>query len=323
MKYLRRTVLCCLVVLAGIFLPALNVRKTDYPEYDRRFVFVCPLQWTLVADGMKAADREYGTNTKLVGSSYLNLDTQISQIENAIRTKADGIITAAVKESDALRRVIQKARDCGIPVVLIDSDFEGSKRNCYIGTNNYEAGYLAGVDLAEAAEGSAQIAIVVSEMDAPNQKERVEGFYEVIDRYPDMEVAEILECHSDRLELAEKIPELLKTRPEIDALYLTEGYGGLTVGGMLKNGTEYPQKISIVAFDALEPTLHFVREGTYASVIAQDMFEEGYLAVKTLCQILDGETVEDTIYTGSLSVKKENCTEYQAGGKEEFEWYME
>lgn len=321
MKHLKRAIVGCFILLFFSFLFIMKHDASDYPEYSRRFVLVAPLKWPFMADGIRAGDKECNTNTKLVGSDSLDVEAQIRGIENAIRTKADGIITASAVESDELRAAIQKARDQGIPVVLVDGDLADSARNCYIGTNNIEAGIQAGMDMQKATGGKAKIGIIVSELSSPNQKERVEGFLQIIDQHEEMEVVEILECHSDSLEIAEKFTQMMTEYPQIDALYLTEAVSGGIVGNLIKRQNESTQAPVVVAFDALDSTLEYLREGIYYSIINQTMYEEGYQAVQALCDILDGKDVDDIIYTDCISVTQENGMEYEAESYEEFMWY--
>lgn len=319
MKYIRLAISGCFIILFVILISVVTETKnSDYSDYSKRFVFVAPLKWPYMSDGIKTADEVFGTNTKLTGSDELDIDAQIRGIENAIRTDADGIITASAAMSRQFEQAIQKAHDAGIPVVLIDGDMPESNRNCYIGTNNIEAGRMAGEEMAKAANGSAEIAIVTSEIDSSNQKERVEGFMQVCEQQEDMNVLEILECHSDSLETVEKVSELLEKRPEINSLYLTEGTAGIVVGNIIKNRE---QEMTVVAFDAFESTLEYLKEGIYDAIIDQSMYEEGYMAVEVLCQILDGKAVEDTIYTEAVSITAENYLAYDQKEHEEYVWY--
>lgn len=319
MKYIRLAISGCFIILSVILISVVTETKnSDYADYSKRFVFAAPLKWPYMSDGIKTADEVFGTNTKLTGSDELDIDAQIRGIENAIRTDADGIITASAAMSRQFEQAIQKAHDAGIPVVLIDGDMPESNRNCYIGTNNIEAGRMAGEEMAKAANGSAEIAIVTSEIDSSNQKERVEGFMQVCELQENMNVLEILECHSDSLEIVEKVSELLEKRPEINSLYLTEGTAGIVVGNIIKNRE---QEMTVVAFDAFESTLEYLKEGIYDAIIDQSMYEEGYMAVEVLCQILDGKEVEDTIYTEAVSITAENYLEYDQKEHEEYVWY--
>ena len=129
-----------------------------------RFTFVSPLIWDETANGITVADEELGTNTKCIGFKSMNEQGQVDAIQKAIYSKVNGIITAGTNSSPELIEVINAAVKEEIPVVLVNSDIPSSDRTCYVGTDNYEAGRMAGEDMAEATGKKAKIGVIVSKM---------------------------------------------------------------------------------------------------------------------------------------------------------------
>ncbi len=320
-KNVKWLIYLCGTFLILIYLYALYSEQ-PLEDYEKRFTFVSTLRWDNAATGMREADQKFRTNTKLVAPETLNIETQIEAIHEAILSKADGIITAASEDSEGLKEVIQKAVSEGIPVILIDSDLPDSGRSSYIGTDNVEAGRIAGRDIYNATDGYAKIGIIVSSLESPNQRERVKGFMEEINQYENMEVLEIVECHSNGLEIVENVPKLLKDYPEMNALFLTEASASYMVGDLLQSYDISSEELKVVGFDNVEKTLEFVRDGIYYSTIVQEQYMFGYRAVETLCRILNGETVEDVIYTDVYSLRKENYEDRKTYPYEEWEWHI-
>lgn len=56
-----------------------------------------------------------------------------------IPTNPAGLIVAAL-QPDAIGTTIDKAIDAGSPLVTVDTDAPASKRQTYLGTENYQAG---------------------------------------------------------------------------------------------------------------------------------------------------------------------------------------
>ncbi len=321
LRVIKLLISFCIILL--IFIYCLNLyHPSNSFTPDHRFTFVSPLTlWSNIATGIAEGDEDFHTQTKLMGSETLDMNKQIETINNVILTKPDGIITAASEESKDLREAIQSAVSQDIPVVLVDSDLPNTNRSCYIGTDNYSAGEMAGADMYSATGEKANIGIVVSDLDYPNQLERVEGFIQQISQYDNMKVITILECHSQRLELLEKVPEMLEDNPQIDALFLAEAIASVVIGDVVQ--TSFPSRdLTIVAFDSTEETLDFVESGTYYSTITQDPVMQGYLAVQTLCQIIDGQPVNDVIHTPTYSIKSDNVETQHALINEDIAWYL-
>jgi len=101
--------------------------------------------------GLKAAGDMMGVKTKYVGPPDYDINAMVAAFEQAIAEKPAGIITFGAE--DSLVPVINKAIDAGIPVITVDGDVKKSKRTAFVGTGNYNAGFLGGTKLAEALGG--------------------------------------------------------------------------------------------------------------------------------------------------------------------------
>ncbi len=76
---------------------------------------------------------------------------QVAEFEQVLGRRPAGILIAPA--SDALRPMINRAVESGIPVICIDTDDPLSKRYTYIGTDNYNAGSQTGELLAKRSGG--------------------------------------------------------------------------------------------------------------------------------------------------------------------------
>nr|HPJ22157.1 substrate-binding domain-containing protein [Clostridia bacterium] len=83
--------------------------------------------WAVVEQGALAAEREFGINVDYVGpASEEDITGQIRMVEAAIEDKADAIVLAAI-DYNLLVPVAEKARDAGIPVIIIDSNINSDR----------------------------------------------------------------------------------------------------------------------------------------------------------------------------------------------------
>ena len=288
-----------------------------------RFTFVCPLSWDSVAQGIGDADRDLGTNTKCVGAKNLNEDVQAMQLEKAILSDVDGIITAGTNVFGAAREKIEEAVKDGIPVVLVDSDIPDSGRICYIGTDHYAAGVQAGEELIQAMEGrDASIGVIVSSMEDTNQSERVRGFQEAIGTAEGMEVVQVLECESDKMKIRKLVEEMLEENQEINALYCADEIASEMLGNTL--GRAY-LNIPIVTFGMSEQIYQYLQDGKYYASIVEESYQQGYQAVNYLKDYLNGRAeAVDVIYTDIQSAKEDFDFEAwrESQGDTEVVWYF-
>jgi len=278
-----------------------------------RFTLVSPLvghpYWVTVEDGMKAGNEQFGVDTQYVGPTEINIDEQIKDIETAIASKVDGIITMAL-DPTAFTPVINKAVAAGIPIVLIDTDAPDSDRNFYAGTSNYAAGFEAGKAMIDATGGNANIGIITGAINAANLIERIDGFTDAIKDQPNMQILAVEPSDTDLLKATEKAQSLLQTYPDLDAFF---GVSASDVQGAAKVVIEQGRvgDISLVGFDDMDDTIAYIKDGVIYATIVQKPFEMGRLGVELLVRIMEGTApTEQIIDTGVTIVTKDNVDNY-------------
>lgn len=282
-------------------------------ENVRRYTFVCPLvgneYFALTMEGIAEADAEFGCDTQMVGSTSLDIEEMMDALAAAVAAKVDGILMP-VHVPEAQNAGLLAAKEAGIPVVTIDADDEGSGRLAFAGTNPYEAGYRAGEAMIEGTGGTAKIAVLTSAVGAGGKLDQeMQGFEDAIKDH-DMEIITIEETNGDLLKAVEKTQAIVLTYPEVNGIYCLTTYdiqGAAKV--VQENGLD---NICVVGYDDGEETLNYIRSGAAYATIVQDPKMMGYIGVKLLEQINNGETLEETnIDTGTITVTKENVDSYK------------
>ncbi|MGH8164906.1 MAG: substrate-binding domain-containing protein, partial [Rhodanobacteraceae bacterium] len=194
-----------------------------------------------------------------------------------------------------LNEVAEKA-----PLIAQDSDLPaGSKRLCFLGTNNYDAGKAAGRLVKQALPDGGRVAIFVGSMDAQNAIDRRHGVldelagqknaagpelgsYTLIDTFTDDARQEI--CKSK----AEDALVQHGDEPETLCLVGLWAYNPPALLAAVKDrGLE--GKVKLVGFDENEETLQGVLDGHIIGTIVQQPFEFGYQAVKMLSRLAQGD----------------------------------
>jgi ribose transport system substrate-binding protein len=267
--------------------------------------------WKMIEDGMEAANIEFNVQTEYVGPDTLNLAEHLKLMEAAIAAKVDGIATSAFNP-EAFTPLINKAIDAGIPVVLIDTDAPGSKRACYIGTLNKDAGIIAAKALIKATGGNAKIGIITGALDSDNLNLRIEGFKEAIKEYPGMKILKIESTDTDLLKATEKAQYLIQSYPDLNAFF---GVSATDIVGAAKIVEEKKLvgKVTLVGFDDMPETLNYVKEGVVYATVVQKPYLMGYLGVKILKEIKEGKKPPKIIDTGVVVVTKENVGSFKNG----------
>jgi ribose transport system substrate-binding protein len=237
--------------------------------------------WQEAAEGLRAAAREMGVNSEMVGPETYDPKAEKEEFLNVVHRKIPpaGILVSAA-EPELLRDAIDAAAAAGIPVVTIDSDSPKSKRLTFIGTNNYMAGQMSGDLLVKELGGKGTVALYSIPGQA-NVDERLEGCKRVLARYPAIKMLPVVDMAGDPAKAFDGTRNLIaqgKTAPDafvcLEALSCNEVADVLDRAG-IKDKT-------IIAMDTQEGTLNWMRKGMIRATIAQKPFTMAYFGTRVL-----------------------------------------
>lgn len=287
-------------------------QKFTVPQKRVAFVaaFTTDSYWGMACNGAIEEGKKYGIDVKGLSSVGMSGEKLIENLEHAIYSDVDGIITYGMRGYDDFLKMLEKAEAQGIPVVLIDSDVDTEHRLAYVGTDNYLSGQLAAEELVQDCGGKGKILVVVSLLDTANQIDRVAGFQEIMDQYPDMEIVKILEGKSNTMLGQEIIMNAIQENPEINGIFCAEGVATISVCNAMRELNLSCQDIHVMTYDYSEAVEIALDEGYISATIQQDPKEMGKQAIAVLNQYLNGETLlNKELYTKIALIRKENIAD--------------
>jgi ribose transport system substrate-binding protein len=127
-----------------------NVEQEQTVDYDRHYAFIAEDSesdfWQEVFNASKEQALEYGAYLEDLGSGLGRDFSAEELLRIAVNSKMDGIVYSG-GTSDNVRKLIDKAADEGIGVVVLQNDVEASKRQCYVGLNYYELGQMYALEV--------------------------------------------------------------------------------------------------------------------------------------------------------------------------------
>jgi len=265
--------------------------------------------------GMQDAAKLLGADikTELRGPATWDASQEARAIEQLIAKGVKGIIVTA-GDATTLNPAIDKAMARGIPVITFDSDAPDSKRLCFAGTNNYEAGKVAGKSMVEWLNGEGEVGI--STFPGPNHLvERIRGFK---DGLAGSEVKVVATCNDEgKVAAAESaITAMLQAHPEIDAVFAAHGNPGPGAVAAVKNvGKE--GKIQIMGFDFGMPVVEGIDKGQIRGTVGQNPYLMGYVGMMMAWAAnqktrVDGMHAPPSINTGVRILYKEDIGVYKS-----------
>ena len=208
-------------------------------------------------------------------------NTQKQLFESALAANVDGIGVSPI-EADAFASVIDSAVDKGVPVITFDSDSPKSKRLCYIGTNNYEAGKRAGEAAVKLFPDGASYVAFVGNMSAQNARDRYRGFQDAVKDHKFTELQVPFEDNKDVGKARQNVAEAVtKFGEKINLLVGLYSYNGpAIVDEVVKSNIR--SRTKIVCFDVEPKTRENLEKGLVDVTIVQKPYEFGRVSTKLL-----------------------------------------
>ncbi len=251
-------------------------------------------------EGMKAAGKDLGIEVEwqspLRAEAELQNEIMLSLID---RGDVNGIAISCTT-GEALKDAIDAAIDSGIQVICYDVDSPTSKREYYVGTENYKVGYQAGEYMIELYKDLGLEEVRVAQLEgipgADDIEARKRGFADAIEG-TNIKVIYSLPCNDNVDEAINGIEYYTAANADnIDAWYMAGGWpysvdpSALPEMNKWKLADENRKVVTIDIF--AETTPAFFELGVLDVAIGQDFYQMGYQCVDTLHKLINGQPVE-------------------------------
>lgn len=257
--------------------------------------------WKTVKMGAEVAAKEYNVHlTFKAPQNESDIDEQVRLVEESIANKADAIILSA-SDYMGLAQVTDKAAYYKIPVVSMDSEVASARIKIFVGTNNYEAGQKAAKRLIDLTGSESRIGVMNFVKGAKNADEREEGFMDYVARYPGVEVVDIEYCESDELLARQLTRKMMTEHPDINGIVALNEVASIGTAEEIK-ALGYGGKVKIITFDSTAKVMEMLQEGIVQGTVVQNPFNNGYLAVRSAVELIEGVEVKERIDTKSTLI---------------------
>lgn len=254
--------------------------------------------------GWKWAGEALGVKTTYVGPPDADVNAQVAAFDQAIAKKPKGIVVFSF--DPVIAPQIDKAAEAGIPVVTILGDMPQSKRIAFVGSHQYDLGYVGGTRLAEALGGKGKVA-VLSLPGVQMFDDREQGFRAAFKAYPDIEVVQIGDTKADTVTAVNVAKDILQRHPDLAAFVGTDSTAGIGAATAVKEAG-LQGKVLTVAMDRNSDVLQAIQDGTLTGTVAQDDAAMAFWALVVLYNFnhhqapLTVDNAEAGVLTGPTTV---------------------
>lgn len=228
--------------------------------------------------GWQVAGEQLGVTTSYVGPAEYDMNAMVAAFDQAIAREPKGIVVFAVEP--VLEPSIDKAVEAGIPVVTILGDLPDTQRLAFVGSYQFDLGYVGGKNLAEALGGEGKVAILsipsVGMFDA-----REEGYRTAFAEYPGIEVVQVGDTKADTVTSINTAKDILQRFPDLAAFACTDSTGGIGAATAVEE-LDKVGEVAIVSMDRNSDVLEKIREGVVTGTVAQNDAAMAYWALLVL-----------------------------------------
>jgi ribose transport system substrate-binding protein len=203
---------------------------------------------------------------------------QAQRIQQAVNDGANAILISC-SDAGKVTGAINDAINRGVPVMTFDSDAPESKRFAFYGVDDVKTGNMVMSELAKLMNGKGKIAILAGNQNAPNLQQRVRGVKEEAAKSPGIQILGTFNHIETPQDAAAEVVRVGNAYPDIQGWAMIGGWALFTPA--LVNDLD-PKRTKIVSVDALGSQLVYVDKGIAPVLLAQPVYQWGYVGVNTI-----------------------------------------
>ncbi|MEZ5721541.1 MAG: D-ribose ABC transporter substrate-binding protein [Paracoccaceae bacterium] len=246
--------------LAPVFAASADTIAIITPSHDNPF-------FKAEADGAAAKAAELGYETMvLVHDDDANKQSEL--FDSAI---AAGVVAIVLDNAgaDATVAAVQKAKDAGIPSFLIDREITASGvAVSQIVSNNYQGAQLGAEEFVALMGEAGKYAELLGKESDTNAGIRSQGYHDVIDQYPDLELVAQQTANWSQTEAYGVMESMLQANPEIKGVI--SGNDTMAMGAWAALEAAGRTDVIVVGFDGSNDVRDLILAGGIkATVLAR------------------------------------------------------
>lgn len=242
-------------------------------------------------DGAIAKAKELGFETlSLVHGDDVNKQDELFDI--AIAKGAVAIICDNAG-ADATVTAVKKAKDAGIPTFLIDREItEVGVAVSQIVSNNFQGAQLGGEEFVKLMGEKGKFVELVGKESDTNAGVRSQGYHDVIDQYPDMQMVARQSANWSQTEAFDIMETIIQANPDIKGVIC--GNDTMAMGAMAALKAANMGDVIVVGFDGSNDVRDSILAGDIKATVLQPAYYISQLAVEQAVQYLkEGSTGVD------------------------------
>ncbi len=222
-----------------------------------------------------------------------DIATGMQIVETMINRRVDAIALAPSDRS-AFKIVVDRAAAAGIPVVIYDSAIDTDKYFSFVATDNYLGGQLGADRLGKILNGNGRIVMVKTTPGGASTTAREDGFRSEMQlKFPRIR---ILDERFGMASISQSITvteNMLTAHPDLDGIFCSNE--SATEGAAQALQARH-SRLKVVGFDSSPMLINELKAGWIDSLVIQNPFKMGEIAVDQAAKAIRRETGAKKIF---------------------------
>ncbi len=225
--------------------------------------------------------KHYGIIVDYFDFNLFRKDEFEMQMENAINSKPDAILTAPTFTQESLE-YLEMAEQNNIPFITINTEIHHPDVLCYVGQNSFNSGYLAGrLFYLRLKPGDEIITLNLGHTlaNAQHYSDKLAGLREYIQTHHMTENPVYwyeFDQFLDEDKLLEFWQDIKARHPRMKGIFFTNSRAFRIVKFF---SPEDSRRYDVVGFDMIDPNIQFLKEDMIDFIINQNPILQGYMGI--------------------------------------------
>jgi len=248
----------------------------------------------------------------LWNSSHMDVNSQISQIQQFINQKVDAIVIAAVNSS-TLGPQVAAAKAAGIPVVITNLTVSPATQKdavSYVGPDDVAAGATEATHLIDAIGGKGSVVVLQGPLGQSGEIDRTKGIKQVLAKHPDVKLLAMQPGEWQRTKAYSIMQDWLsRYGSKIDGVISENDDMAIgAIQALREKGLA--GKMPVVGVDGIKDGMRAVRDGTELETNLQDGPLELGMAMQVAVNKARGKPIPSEALFIMPQIVKSNVAHY-------------
>ncbi len=238
--------------------------------------------WVSLDKGSKEVGSTLKVDAERQSPNPSNTVQQIRIFKDALAKGVKGIGISVIDPA-AMTPTINQAVASHVPVICFDSDAPDSNRLAYLGTNNFNAGFLAGQAARKLFPNGGKLMAFVGTMSQQNAIDRYNGFLKALQGSNITFLAPPMIDNQDKNVAQTNIQNAITKYQSqgLNGLVGLYSYDGPAIINVVQQ-ENLRSKMKIICFDGDPETLKGLADGMVDLTVVQSPYQEGRLSIMLL-----------------------------------------